>query len=431
MSFFRASPGLVRLALALVCLFCAAASARAEPTNVTFLSLKTSSPKVWSGLIDRFQAENPGVRVNLQVGPHSSTQLHDILSQRLKNRDASMDVFLMDVIWPPEFAAAGWVLDLTGRFPPEERAQFLDGPMEANTYRGRVWGVPAFLAAGLLYYRRDLLDKYGLKPAITWPELVGQGQVILAGEKDPTLRLYSGQFKQYEGLVCDMLEFVWSAGGRVYDPAGRARLDDPAWPQALRFVRDRIIGAAAPRGALAYAEPESLALFVQGRAVYLRNWPYAWRIAGDPKKSRVAGRVGVTLLPRFPGGRPAAALGGWQFGINRYSRHPDAAWRFVKFMTSPDSQKALVLGAGRSPTRRAVYADPEVQARMPHLARFLPAFEAARPRPASPLYPMVSQELQRMFSRAIAYPDSDLAGLLEASARRLEEIEALVREAGQ
>jgi ABC-type glycerol-3-phosphate transport system substrate-binding protein len=198
---------------------------------------------------------------------------------------------------------------------------------------------------------------------------------------------------------------------------------------ALGWVRDRLIGRATPQGALNYAEPESLALFAQGHAVFLRNWPYAWRICQNPVKSRVAGRVGVTLLPHFAGGESASTLGGWQWGVNRYSRHPEAAWRFVRFMTSAPAQKALVLGAGRSPTRRAVYHDPEVLARLPHLAEFLPAFEAARPRPASPLYPMVSQELQRLFSKAIVRPDSDLAALTKTGADRLAAIEALVREA--
>jgi multiple sugar transport system substrate-binding protein len=187
-------------------------------------------------------------------------------------------------------------------------------------------------------------------------------------------------------------------------------------------VRDRIIGKAAPRGALNYEEPESLALFVQGKAVFHRNWPYAWTAANDLNKSKVAGKIGVGSLPAFQGHEPAATLGGWQFGISRWSAHQDEAWRFIRFMTSYESQKTLALEAGRAPTRRAVYEDPEIQAQMPHLISFLPAFEKARPRPPSPVYPMISQELQRFFSKAISEPTADIPSLAAETASRIQRL---------
>jgi multiple sugar transport system substrate-binding protein len=223
-----------------------------------------------------------------------------------------------------------------------------------------------------------------------------------------------------------MLEFIWSNGGDVLVPGtGRVLLTDTPVIDAVAFVRDRIIGRAAPRGALNHEEPESLALFVQGKAVFHRNWPYAWPVANDPKRSKVAGKVGVKSLPAFKGHSPAAALGGWQLGINRWSRHPDAAWRFIQFMTSYQSQRTLALQAGRAPTRKAVYQDPEVRSQMPHLIDFLPAFENARPRPLSPVYPMISQELQRLFSRAISDPQTDIPTLAKEASKRIEKLTRL------
>jgi multiple sugar transport system substrate-binding protein len=276
-----------------------------------------------------------------------------------------------------------------------------------------------------------LLKKYGFEPPRSWTEMLTQGDVILKGEGDPALHVYSGQFKQYEGLVCDMLEFIWSRGGAVLEPAGRrVLLAEPASIKAITFVRDRIIGHAAPRGAANYEEPESLELFVQGRAIFHRNWPYAWVVASDPDKSRVAGKIGVGPLPAFEGHSPASALGGWQFGISRWSKQPDEAWEFVEFMTSQDSQKTIAVEAGRAPTRMAVYQDPELQEKVPHLKAFLPAFKKARPRPISPLYPMISQELQRFFSRAITDSEADVPALAERTASRIERVlqmEATIR----
>jgi multiple sugar transport system substrate-binding protein len=391
--------------------------------EIIFLTWKASQPEVWEGLIDRFHRENPDVRVRVQVGPHSSTEYHAIVTQRLKNKDPSIDVFFMDVIWPPEFLNAGWAMDLSARFDPEERQQFLSGPIAANTYKGKICGVPCFLGAGLFYYRKDLLTKYGFEPPRTWLEMLDQGRQILEGEKDPSLSIYSGQFKQYEGLVCNMLEFIWSNGGDVLDPeTGSVLLGEPQAMEAVAFVRDRIIGTAAPRGVLNYEEPESLALFVQGKAVFHRNWPYAWPILADPQKSVVAGKVGVGRLPAFEDHASASTLGGWQFGISRWSKNMDDAWRFIRFMTSFEAQKVLALEAGLAPTRRAVYTDPEVRKKMSHLVLFLPAFEKARPRPSSPLYPMMSAELQRFFSHAIVRPDSDIPELAETFIPRIDRI---------
>lgn len=233
------------------------------------------------------------------------------MAQRLKNRDKSVDVFFMDVIWPPEFANAGWALDLTSRFSVQEQNKFLPGPITANTYHGKIYGVPCYLGAGLFYYRKDLLKKYHFKPPESWEEMLTQGQVIIQGEDNPGLYIYSAQFKQYEGLVCDMMEFIWSNGGAVVDHrTGKAILDKPAVVNALTFVRDRIIGKAAPRGAINYEEPESLDVFIQGKAVFHRNWPYAWAVANDLKKSKVAGKIGVGALPAFSGHSSASTLGG-------------------------------------------------------------------------------------------------------------------------
>jgi multiple sugar transport system substrate-binding protein len=394
-----------------------------EPQTIVFLTWKPNQPEVWDSLIEQFHRENPQIRVKVQVGPHSSTEYHAVVTQRLKNKDTSVDVFFMDVIWPPEFASAGWALDLTSRFSKDEQKAFLSPTIKANTYRGNIYGVPCYLGAGVFYYRRDLLDKYKFNPPRSWSEMLSQGQAIIEGERDTTIHTFSAQFKQYEGLVCNMLEFIWSHGGNVVDPKSRSvllyRKDSVA---AVTFVREKIIEKAAPRGAVNYEEPESLELFVQGRAIFHRNWPYAWAVANDPEKSRIAANVGVGALPAFEGHNSASTLGGWQFAISRWSQHPDAAWEFVKFMTSFDSQKRLALNGGLAPTRIKVYDDPQVKEEMPHLKSFLPAFKTARPRPMSPLYPMISSELQRFFSQAIAGSRPDIRNLAKAASAKIEKI---------
>ncbi len=400
-------------------------------TVITFVTWKPNLPEVWQEVLRRFQAQHPGIQVRRQIGPHSSTAFHDLLTQKLKNRSAEVDVFLMDVIWPPEFASAGWALALDQRFSKQEQAQFFPAGIAANTFDGRIYGVPFNIDSGMLFYRRDLLEARGWEPPQTWPRLVEQAKALMAAERKAGryFQGYSGQFKQYEGLVCDMLEFILSGGGQIIDPeTGRCCLAEPAALEAVRFVRDEMIGRIAPRGALMYQEPESLALFVQGRALFLRSWPYAWALSNDPRKSKVAGKVGMAALPHFAGGHSHAALGGWQVGISAYSRQPDAAWAFAQFITSREVQKLFAIQGGRAPTRMDLYHDPQVLAAQPHLAAMRESFVGAVPRPRSPLYPALSRILQVYFSRALSDPKADLKALAASACRQIEELTALTRE---
>lgn len=399
-----------------------------EKTTIYFVTWKPNIHGVQEEIIRLFEIEHPGINVEREIGPHSSTAFHDLLTQKLKNRSEDVDVFLMDVIWPAEFGAAGWAMPLDELFPPSERSGFLEGTILANTYRDKIYGVPLFIDSGMLFYRKDLLDKYGFEPPQTWHEMVEQAQVIVSGEAGEGNELYgfSGQFKQYEGLVCDMMEYILSNGGELLNPkTEKPGISQRPAIEAVEFVRNNIIGKAAPKGVLTYQEPESLDLFIQGKAVFHRNWPYAWQISNDPERSRIAGKAGISKLPHFKGNRSYAALGGWQAGISSYSKNKEAAWKFVEFLTSERVQKIFALKGGRAPTREALYGDAEILKINPHFSDMKEVFITAYPRPGSPLYPAISNVLQRYFSKAISSPDIDLEYEAKEASREIEKIIAL------
>jgi multiple sugar transport system substrate-binding protein len=165
----------------------------------------------------------------------------------------------------------------------------------------------------------------------------------------------------------------------------------------------------ASQAVLMYQEPESLAAFVRGNAVFHRNWPYAWDVSNDPTRSIIVGKVGVAPLPRFSGGRSVSALGGWLYGLSAYSEHPEQAWQFISFLSGYDMQKYFAIHAGIAPSRISLYADPAVLKAHPFYRDQFRVFQGTTPRPRSPLYPAISHILQRYFSRALAFPaDSDL-----------------------
>lgn len=404
-----------------------AAPPEGQTASITlrFVSWKPDHPRVWDEALAEFTKTHPDISVVRELAPHSSTAYHDLLTQKLKNRDATVDVFFMDVIWVPEFAEAGWARRLDERFPPAMREEFLPATIEVGRYADHLYGVPSRIDAGLLYYRSDLLTKYGFAPPTTWDELARQAETIVEGEqpRNPTLRGYTAQFKQYEGLVCNMVEFIDSHGGSLLTADGtHSALAKPEAMAAVQFVRDRVIGRLASRAALTYQEPESLSVFLQGHAVFHRNWPYAWELANNQTRSTVAGQVAVMPLPGFTPGRTTAALGGWLYGISAYSQHPDEAWALIEFLSSQAMQKKFTQEAGIAPSRQSLFSDPDLLAAAPQLRNHFAVLRSATARPRSPLYPAISHALQRYFSRALAIDDLDLvheATMADAQINRL------------
>lgn len=355
-------------------------------------------PTALAELIRAFEARHPGVRVRTEALPSASDEQHQFYVINLRGGSADFDVLALDVIWVAEFARAGWIADLTEALPEVERKDFFPGPLAAVTYRDRLYAIPWFIDAGLLYYRKDLLAKHGFAVPRTWDELARTAHAIAQRERGVYGFVWQG--KQYEGLVCNVLEYLWSAGGQVLQD-GSVVLDSAANRQALSFVRRLMREGVSPELVTTATEEPSRHIFGSGRAVFLRNWPYAWTLFQQPD-SPVAGKVGMTALPHFPGHAPAATLGGWQLGVNAHSRRQAEAAAFVRFMTSAEALRRLAQRYGLNPARRALYRDPALLAAQPHLEQLRDIFEQARPRPVTSQYIRLSQVLQSEFSAVVA-----------------------------
>lgn len=362
-------------------------------------------------LLGEFERRNPGIKVKLLEMPESSSAQHDAYVTYLAGRDRSIDVYSIDIIWPAEFASAGWLLPLDGLLDSVELADFLPGPLAGCRYGDSLYAVPWFTDAGLLYYRADILGKHGMKPPDTWEELIKQASALSKSEKIPGF-VWQGQ--QYEGLVCNFLEVLWSCGGDVFGPDGRPAMDSPQALKAAGIMLEMLRTNASPRGVLTYKEEEARQLFTGGNAVFMRNWPYAWTIAQDSTQgSAVAGRTGFLPLPSLDGKSSAACLGGWNLAVSRHSQHPEAAAELVRFLASPKAQKGFALHGGRLPTRSSAYADPEVLEANPHFAQLHRAFAGARPRPVRPDYPKASDIIQLGLHRILAGQATAAQGLAE------------------
>ena len=177
-------------------------------------------------------------------------------------------------------------------------------------------------------YRSDMLQAARLSPPRTFADLIHVARTL---DAPPVVWGFVWQGKQYEGLVCNYLEVLSGCGGYWVDPSTLdVGLDQPQALEALAFMVSCLRRpAVSPPGVTTYEEEESRRLFQDGRAVFLRSWPYTWRLA-QMTGSPLRGRVGVLPMVHAPGGSSAGTLGGWGLGISAYSRHPRLALAFVR-----------------------------------------------------------------------------------------------------
>jgi multiple sugar transport system substrate-binding protein len=376
-------------------------------------------------LLREFEARHPGVRVLSESITWNSDEQHQFYAVNLEGGNPGFDVLMLDVVWVPEFGRAGWLLDLTDVVGPDELAAHFPAAVHAGQDRGRVWAIPWTMNVGLLYYRKDLLDKYGLRPPQSYDELVAQVERIKAGERDPRLDGFLWQGKQYEGMVCNALEALWGNGTEVLDAAGAAFPDPGRAAAALTALRALIDRGISPRWVTAADEELTRRPFQDGRAIFLRNWPYAMDLF-ERADSPVRGRVGITSVPRLAEGVIAVGTsGGAHLGVYRGTRQREAAVALVRFLTSAESERAMVDGAALSPSRMALYRDPEVVREHPNFPAIHALAMVARPRPITPYYLMLSTMLQPELSAALVGVKAPRQAVLSARHQIEHLLEAL------
>jgi len=361
----------------------------------------------WESLIEEFE-QRSGIEVTLQRQPTDSDQRRQSLMLPLQAARTDPDVFLMDVAWLSQFAASGWLLPLDSYI---EQSGFdvavLLAPIvnQLDIYEQQMIAMPVYVDCGLLYYRSDLLEKYGCAVPETWEQLVACAQEVQAGEREdnPRFEGFVWQGAQYEGLVCNFLEFIASNGGEIINEEGNLALNTEKNREALQFMKDLIhdYKISPPNTYTEMKEEEVRMLFQSGNALFERNWPYAGPLhaAAD---SPVRGKFALTLLPKFEAGRHASTLGGWHVGISKYSDRKEDGWKLVDFILSYESQKRLALELGWNPGRKDLYGDPEVLRKMPHLETLRTVVEASVARPRLPFYTQVSEVLQKSVSGALS-----------------------------
>jgi multiple sugar transport system substrate-binding protein len=368
----------------------------------------TLRPDIIGPILEEFSAET-GIETELELGGATSEVRDQYLSTILTSRSGDIDLFLMDVVNPPQYAAAGWAEPLNDYFESDAAREeflepFLDSVVEANTVDGTLYGLPGWTDAQFLYYRTDLLEKYGFEPPTTWEELKEQALTIMEGEGDPNLQGFNYQGAAIEGTNCTFLEALWTAGGDWQDEAGNITVDSDAGRTALAWYDETLASGITKPGIAEETTDLSRQAFQAGDVIFMLNWGYAWAHFQEDEDSQVAGNVGVAPLPAFEGGESATCVGGFQWAMNPFSDNKEEAFQVMQHMASYDAQKALAVGASHIPARDALYEDEEVLAAAPQFGQFFEVITNARPRPLTPFYGEVSElirtSMNAFFARA-------------------------------
>jgi multiple sugar transport system substrate-binding protein len=391
-------------------------------TTITFASAKFFAQESIGQIVDEYNKSQKLVNVQFQQlpTPSQSTEVHQQLVQSLSQRNGSIDVFTGDIIWISEFAGAGWSAPLNDYFDPSVQAQYFPGVIDACTYGGALHALPWYLDAGMLYYRKDLLDAAGVTAPASWSELVTAAQKLTNGGK--VADGFNWQAKQAEVLVCDLVEFIGSNGGSILAPDGKTvTIAEPNAVEAVQFMYDTFNkDKITPKPVLSWDEVPSELPFLGGKAAFLRNWSFVWSDAQNKSSSSVAGKVGVTKLPAFPGGKSAACLGGYQFGMNATSTKKSAAIDFLTWMSSPATQLKWATQLGLAPSRPAVYDQPALAAADPFMVSLRGVFTGGTPRPKTPKYSQISLAIQAGVSAALA--NGNVQSNLTSTKAQIEQI---------
>jgi trehalose/maltose transport system substrate-binding protein len=364
-------------------------------------------------LATRF-TKDTGIKVKVVPHPAASDASYSQLVRAFSTHSSSIDVAMIDVVWPG--ALAPFLVDLKPKLGAQAKLHAA-GIVQNDTVGGHLVAMPWFGDFGILYYRTDLLQKYGYSaPPTTWDQLFAMAKKIQDGEQkdNPSFSGFVFQGNAYEGLTCDALEWLASSGAGSYIDGGKVTINNPTAAKVLDSFREQI-GKITPRGVTTYQEGEAHTAFVSGNAAFMRNWPYAYSIGADPKTSKIVGKFSVTVLPHGAGGHSVGTVGGWQLAVSKYSKHIPAAIEFVRYMTSPAAEKFNAITNTNVPTIPAVAKDKAVVAKNPYLKPEIAAV-ARVTRPANSLkthYNEGSKDIYQAINRILngASASSVLPGL--------------------
>ena len=413
----RAMPGIAVVAAGLLLTAgCSSGSTSSgEPAPATngigpiTLAIGKDNPGWLQGVITGWNKQNPNQKVTLLLLPEASNDQLAQLVANLQAKSDEYDVIDMDVIWTAEFASNGWIIPLPeSQFP---LGDFLKPAVDTAMYQGRLYAVPDYSNADVLYYRKDILAKAGKQPPKTWGQLQQLAETVA-----PKYGLdgYAGTFAPYEGLTVNFAEAVQSAGGSILSPEGtKVTVDSAQALQGLEFLVNGFQQGWIPKVTLTYEEESAQHAFEAGKFLFLDNWPDVYSALSVPgPDNQVYGKFGVAALPG-PAGTGSSSLGGANLAISAYSQHQRTALNFIKYMTDLANEKQMLEQGSFPPVWKQLYTNKSLIRSYPYLPVLEQAINSAQPRPAITNYDQASLAISSTVYEALTHQKKPQQALAE------------------
>lgn len=395
----------------------------AEPVTIHVLTMEQAGPTVeeMNAIVDEFNKANPNVKVAIDYVAYDA--LHDKITTAMASTPPAYDVFLVDDIWFAEFADKGYVLDITDRLDPATKSGIFEAAWEITTVGGKVYGMPWLLDQKYFFYNEDLLKQAGFTaPPQTWEELVEQSKVMK--EKGIVEYPIVWSWGQYEAAICDWVVLLFGNGGTLVDDQGNPTFNNEIGVKTLEWMVKTIDDGITNPASVSYVEEDVRNVFSQGKAAFALNWNYMYDLANfQPDQSQITGKVKVSLMPAFAGSgvKSATIDGSMGFAIAATSPNPDAAWEYVKYLTSQDVQNRY--SAHMLPIWKTSF-EGEMGQKLASASQvtavMVPMFQQQFPfshvRPKVPFYPEASKALQLALQKALTKQASPADALNEAAA---------------
>lgn len=347
---------------------------------------------VMEEVITAFEDTHPRIKINYVQLPDDTNDKYEIISNKLSTQQESIDVFDADVTWPSIFVKSEWVANLDPFFSEDELQGYLSSAVDAATVDGHLYGIPYRIDSGVLFYRKDLLEKYNFPVPKTYSEMIDTALAIKSQE--PDLNGFAASWKNFEGLTCSFFEILWSGGYDLDTSQVPYKFDAQGINEALTLMQSVIHkGKIVSAESLNYSSGDLRAAFIEGNLIFMRDWPTGWRKLSEAPELK--DKIAVAPLPSLnPEHESYGAFGGWMYMVSKESKHKKEAVEWIKFLTTYENEKLMNLKYNYIPSRVALYSDEEVLNRMPFLDVMFDYFNQSKPRPKVANYDELSLLLQ-------------------------------------
>lgn len=395
------------------------ASSWAQQTTLRVFVGPNQRPDLQAQLFEQYSKANPNIKVEIETGGATSELQRQYLSTVLNAKDSAIDLFLIDIVNPAQYAGNGWIepLDKYVGGPSFLRNDYLPVYQTANVVNGKVMALPSQGDSMFMYYRKDLLAKHGVAEPKTWDELAAGAKKIMAAENNNNLQGLSFQGAPIEGAVCTFLLPYWSQGKQFNDAAGKLTLDKTAAVNGLKMWLKMMDDGVVKKNIAEVTTPVTVNEFKAGNVVFAINWGFAFDRFQADADSKVKGNVGVMPLPAMAGGQSATCMGGWQWSMNAFGKNKDAAGNLIKFLSSKEASAFIAREGSILPVFQSVYSDAAVNKAVPWFKDALPVVLGAQGRPMVEEYGQVSDIIRTTTSAVLAGTKTPEAGVDEIAAR--------------